>query len=402
MSAFLTILRDPALRLIALAFLSVSTFVASIGPYQSLIAVQVFGFGDGEYALIYMAGSVLSLVAAVTVGIVNDRTAKRRNTARLAAAAGLVGAFGVGLWQTPAAFVIAHVLLFPASATLFGQLFAMARLAGTVHPETQRVAIQTAFRAIFCLPWLTVLPIWALAFQNGAGLLTVYLACGITASVTLAIFLFAWPKDGRTRWKDQRSGLSLRAALAELTHGPVLLRAALLGLLMGGISLYMILIGLVLSAAPGRDASDVSLFVAIVAGLEVPVMLMLPRLVARYGITAVISGGGLVYAAFLILLPVLGHSGAVWLLLVPAGLGAGVLVSQPLLYLQDLLGKRPGMGGSLISLVQLGAQVSSAAMFALGAWIGGYQGAAVMGGMAVAAGAACLWIVDRRGVPVQA
>ncbi|WP_102110263.1 MFS transporter [Oceaniglobus roseus] len=379
-----------------------STYAASIGPYQSLIAVRVFGFSDGQYALIYCTGAALSLAAAMVVGVVTDRTARRRTMARFMAGAGLVGAFGVGLVQTPLAFVVAHTLFFPAAATLFGQLFAMARLAGSIHPQAERVAIQTSLRAVFCLPWLVVLPIWALVFQGGVELLSVYLVCGTMASITLAIFLFAWPKDGSTRWKDERSGLSIGAALGELANGPVLSRAVLLAMMTGSVTLYMILIGLVLNGAPGRDESDVSLFVGIVAGLEVPFMLMLPALTLRFGITRVLTGASLLYAAFLATLPYLGATPAVWLLLLPAGIGASVLVSQPLLYLQDLLGRRPGMGGSLISLVQLGAQVFAAGVFALGTALGGYQAAAVLGALAAATAGITLWSMDRRGLPVQA
>lgn len=386
---------DRALRLIALAIFAYGSFIASLAPYQSLIAIEHFGLSDRQFALVFTCGATLSLLAALGVGILSDRTAKRRNAARLAASAGLAGALLVFLTDARWAYVLVHVLFFPLAMTLFGQLFVLARLATTVHPEGARHGVQSTIRAVFALPFILVLPGWSLAFGLGADLLWLYAALAGSAGLTLAIFVFAWPRDGRTRWTDTASGLSIRAALAELAAPPVLARAAVLGAINAGIQIYMILNGLILNGAEGRGPGDVALFAGLVAGLEVPFMLLGPRLIARFGLSRMISGAAVLYAGFLAVFPLAGPHAVVWLLALPAAMGASVILTAPLIYLQNLMGARPGAGGSLIALVGLAGQVIAAGVFALGSGLGGYGTVAGIGTAMLLAAALLLRRLDR-------
>ncbi len=96
-----------------------------------------------------------------------------------------------------AVFVLAHGLIFPLS-TLYGQLFAQTRLAAQTYPEHDRDGIMTVVRAVFALPFVVVLPLWALAFSAGVPILTIYpvtlifaaLICvAVTISGALALHL---------------------------------------------------------------------------------------------------------------------------------------------------------------------------------------------------------------------
>jgi hypothetical protein len=53
-------------------------------------------------------------------------------------------------------------------------------------------------------------------------------------------------------------------------------------------------------------------------------------------------------------------------LTVPAALAAGVILSVPIAYLRDLMADRPGTGGAPLALVQVGATLVAAAVFAPG------------------------------------
>lgn len=395
MRALALILRDPALALIAVAILAFGSFAASIAPYQSLMAVTWFGLPDAAFSAIYAAGSALSLLCAIGVGVLTDRTGRRRNAARLAALAGIVGPLLV--WTTGAtwAYVLAHTLIFPVSATLFAQLFTLARLAASTQPEEDRAAILVTIRALFAVPWVTVLPLWSWGFGQGLPLISVYLACAGASALTFTVFVAFWPQDGRTRWSDAASGLSVGAALSELAAGAVLVRTALLGATLSGIQLYLILTGLVLTSIPGRDTGDVALFAGAVAGLEIPFMLALAAPLRRFGKVRIIAAGALIHAVFLAVFPVLGATPAVWALPLVAAMGASAILTVPLQYLQDLLDARPGAGGSLIALCTLSAQMLSAAVFALGTALGGYAAVSWMGAAMVASGGLGLLWVDR-------
>lgn len=394
MRALSAILHDRALALVALAFLTHGAFAASLAPYRSLLGVEWFGFSDGAFALIYAAGSALSLICAIGVGVLTDRTGRRRNAARLAAAAGAGGTALVFLADAPWAFLVAHILLMPVGMTLFSQLFTLARLAASTHPEEDRAAIQSTIRAVFALPFVAFLPIWSVALSAGTPLLWVYGACAFAETLTLAIFVFAWPRDGRTRWTDPGSGLRIGAALRELAAPRVTLRTLLLAAVLSGIQIYMILTGLILTGIEGRDAGDVALFAGAVAGLEIPFMLAMGVPLRRLGAVRLIAAAACIHALFLALFPVLGPFPAVWVLPLVAAAGAAVILTVTPHYLQDLMSGRPGAGGSLIALCNLLAQLLAAAVFALGAWIGGYAAAAWIGAALVAGGGLALAALD--------
>ena len=112
-------------------------------------------------------------------------------------------------------------------------------------------------------------------------------------------------------------------------------RVALTGSISAGTALYMVLTGLLFHQAPGRDTGDTALFVGIVAGLEAPFMLATATLLGTVSKTTVLSAGALFYALFLCVFPLSVDQPWVWLLTVPAGLGAAVILSVPVVFLDS-------------------------------------------------------------------
>ena len=92
----------------------------------------------------------------------------------------------------------------------------------------------------------------------------------------------------------------------------------------------------VMVAGVGRGTEDVALYVGLVAGLEVPVMLLLPGLTRGIPRTRLILAGAALYGIHVALLPVLAGSPLVWLLVLPAAVGGAVTLTVPIAYLQDL------------------------------------------------------------------
>ncbi len=82
--------RDATLRAAALALALLGAVVCAWGPYVSDLGVRVYGFGDAGFAVLLALSSLVSVSAAVWVGIRADQTARRRGLA-LAAAAALAG-----------------------------------------------------------------------------------------------------------------------------------------------------------------------------------------------------------------------------------------------------------------------------------------------------------------------
>ena len=109
----------------------------------------------------------------------------------------------------------------------------------------------------------------------------------------------------------------------------------------------------------------------------------------------IIAVGTFAYAGFMALLPLLADTGALWLLIVPAGVGGAFIYALAIGYLQDLLGKRAGAGSSLIALQRLSSDGLSALIFAIGAALSGYGLVMVMGAVTISAAMIAILWLDR-------
>lgn len=396
LTPFRPILRDRALALSATLITLFGIYGASLMPYVSALGVHLFGLSDSVFAIVLVATSLVSVASSVGFGIYADQKANRRGVALLALAFPVIGTGGMLVAPSAPMFVVVHALILPLAAVLFGHLFALARLAASDMEETERLAVLTALRALFALPWVVVLPIWALAIGRGVTLGAIYPVCFAVSVLMFGLAFAFWPKDGKTRWVDTPSGLGLRAALAEIGDRAVLIRVAALGGINAAPTLYLVLLGLVFAAIAGRGDGATALYAGIVAGLEVPFMMALALIVGRVGQARLILIGTVLYCIHLVALPFLAPSALVWGLTVFGAAGGAIILTQPMAYMQDLLGDRPGAGASLFALQRLVGDATAAAIFAIGTAIGGYGFAAVLG-TALALGAGWLLVsLDRR------
>ncbi len=370
--------------------------VCSFGPYFSTLAVISYGFGDQGYAVLLALSSLVSVMASVIGGIRADQTANRRKITLMAVFALILGTGLMTLTPGPAIFALAAAILIPVSSITFGQVFALARLAATRYPPDQRDGIMAVIRALFAAPFVVVLPLWSLAFASGVPVTLIFPAALVLSAAMLAAVLRLWPADGRTPWDDRPSGLTFRAALAEMGRLPIAARVIALGAVTGASTVYMAIISLIMVPEVARSTADVAIYVGLVAGLEVPFMLLLPNLTRGSSRTRLIFAGAALYGIHVALLPVLVGSPLVWLLVIPAAIGGAITLTVPIAYLQDLLADRPGAGASLMAVQRLAGDVIAAACFAIGTAVAGYGAVAILGVVASLIGAAALLAADRR------
>lgn len=370
--------------------------VCSFGPYFSTLAVHSYGFGDRGYAVLLALSSVVAVSASVVGGIRADQTANRRQVTLVAVQALVLGTGLMTVVPGPWVFAVTTAVLLPVGAVTFGQVFALARMATTRHPPEERDAIMAVIRALFALPFVVVLPLWAVVFRQGVAVTAIFPVSLVLSAVMLGVLLRFWPRDGATEWQDRPSGLSFRAALAEMGQPRVALRVLALGAVNVSATIYVATLSLVMVPEIGRGTADVALYFGLVAGLEVPFMLLLPRLMRGVDRTVLILGGSALYGVHVLLLPVLAGSWAVWLLIWPAAVGGAVILTVPIAYLQDLLADRPGAGASLMAVQRLAGDVIAAACFAVGTAVAGYGLVAVLGVAVALAAAGALWWADRR------
>jgi predicted MFS family arabinose efflux permease len=387
--------RDPAIRLVMLCLLLLGVLNSSIYPYQSLIGLKVAGLSEPAFAAMLVMASAVAVSASVLLGMVADGRAARRRIALGTAGIAMTGVVLMLTVQGPVAMVLAHGLLFPIASSMYGQFFALVRLArDEVGPA--REATLATIRSSMSLSFLAMLGIWTFAFGAGVGVMWVYASALVAALALVALIWRDWPRDGRTAWEDRPSGLNLREALAEIARRPILTRVLLLGAIASAGNLYMILVSLVFNATPGRGTADVALYVGLVAGWEVPCMLLLPRLALRYSRRTLLLAGTAFYVMHLALMPLLAATPWVWALTLLAGIGGTAIITLPIGYYQDLLPDRPGTAGAMLAVQKLVSDTFAATAFASGMALGGVEATALTGTTLALIGAAGLWWADRR------
>ncbi|OYU16646.1 MAG: hypothetical protein CFE34_19935 [Rhodobacteraceae bacterium PARR1] len=397
MTQFAALWRDPAIRLVILCLLLLGVLNSSIYPYQSLIGLTVAGLTETQFSAVLIMASCVAVSASVLLGMLADRRAARR---RIAIGTALVATMGVSLMLLapgPVVMVLAHGLLFPIASSLYGQFFALARLA-RAEEGAARATTLGSIRSAMSLSFLGMLVMWTIAFGAGVGVMWVY-ATALIAALGLVVLIWRrWPHDGQTEWEDRPSGLNFREALAEMAKRRILSRVLLLGAIASAGNLYMVLVSLVFTTTPGRGTADVALYVGLVAGWEVPCMLILPRLAQHISRQTLMLAGTVVYVMHLALLPMLAASTWVWVLTVLAGIGGTAIITLPITYYQDLLPDRPGTAGALLAVQKLVSDVFAALAFALGMAFGGVESTALAGATMALLGAMGLWWADRRRV----
>ena len=391
----LAVLRDPTLRMIALAMLLLGALNASVYPYQSLVGIERIGLSEPAFALILAAASAVSVTVSVLMGILTDQGFGRRRIALVTVSFGTAGVGLMLIAPSPLTFALCHGLLFPVGTSLYGQLFALARLARS-EDGAARDAMLSTIRAAMSLSFLAMLIFWTFALGAGLDVMAVYLSATVAAVALTTLLHLNWPRDGETAWDDAPSGLNFRAAMAEIAAPSILLRLLLLGAIASAGNLYMILTALVFDASPSRDAGDAALYIGLVAGWEVPFMLLLPLITHHIRRATLIAAGTLIYCSHLALMPLLTESAWLWLLPLLAGIGGTAILTLPIAYYQDLLIGRPGTAGAMIALQRLCAELLAAAAFVVGVSFGGYALTAAVGAaIAISAAAALLW-ADRH------
>jgi SET family sugar efflux transporter-like MFS transporter len=391
-------LRQPSLRMIAVALLLVGAHNASLYPYQSLIAIDRIGLSNLGLALVLVLATSVAVSASVLLGILGDQRGHRQRIALVTAAAGTAGLALMLLAPGRVSFVISFGVLIPLASSLYGQLFALARLAAPRDPALRDTAFST-IRAGMSLSFLVTLGFWTWGFAAGAEVMAVLFSAG-AASLGLTLLVWRrWPQDGATAWADLPSGLNLRQSFGEILRPAVLIRMGLIGAMLAPGMLYMVLISLIsliFAASPVRDNSDVALYVALVAGWEVPCILILPRLMRGMRRSSLIALAGMCYTCHVLLLPVLSDSPLVWVMTLFAGAGGAALLVLPIAYYQDLLAERPGAAASLMALQRLVSDGTGALIFVIGTWFGGFGLTALLGTLLAVLASVTLWVIDRR------
>lgn len=393
MTPIAVIMRVPALRLSLIAMLVLGALNASIAPYVSLVAIERLGISKQHFSVILVMTASFAVSSSVVFGVLGDQFGHRRRIAIWSAVVGLIGLGLMMIWPSPLSLVLAHGVMIPLSASLYGQVFTLARLAIPAGHGPQD-GVLGVIRSAMSASFLGMLVFWTYAFDQGADVMGIYIPATLCALILLVLIAAYWPKT--STWAEAPPSLFLRDAFAELMRPRVALRLVLLGMISAAFMIYFVLISLIFEASPIRGSADVALYVGLVAGWEVPCLILIPRLVGQFSRTGLITLGAGFYTLHLVLMPIWVDTQYLWLGTLIAGVGGTAAISLPISYFQDLLRDRPGAASAMLALQRLVADILAASIFALGTWIGGYETVAVMSAALTLTGAGLLYLADRQ------
>ena len=384
---------DRNLVLLAAVMIVQSAMAASIFPYLSIIATQSFGLSEQIFALALGLGTLASLSGSFYLGIRTDQTGNRRFWALTLAVIYLSGNALMTFAPSIPGYLLTHGALIPIGGGIIGLLYAETRVQVQAWEPRARDLVMSEVRMVFAVPFVGAPIIWGLLIGSGVEPTSIYPVQFVLSIVQLVSVVLVWPKGtpppadapARNFWKDASVLLERR----------VLLPVSLLIVISMGPMAFMVNLGLLFEAVPNRNIGEVGLYSATIAALEVPMMILLPRLLINVRKSRQITVGAIGYTTFLFLLPLTADSWFVWLLCPLAGASAAIILAVPIGYIQDLLSDRPGAASFLGSVVAISGSIVAAVIIAIGATYLSIYWITVISGFTVAFAAGLFFISTR-------
>lgn len=394
LTPFVAALRDPLLRVAFLCILLLGPAVASIAPFQSVIGVERLGLRNDVYALVVTFSALFSVAASIFIGILIDQTQRYHGILLCCVASGIAAGALMGIWPGVESFLFVHLVLLPISATTFTQYFTLAAVATDRNDALDKDVGLSLVRAGFAGTFAVSPPLWGIALARGVDLMSVYWVMMGINCVVFCVVLFLWPNEVGDE-SEAGSGLSFRQAIKELTAAPLVMRLGLVTAVSSANGLYAIVLGLLVVSQLGGQEADIGWFAGGVAAVELPVMLGCAFLLRRFSRVQVILAGAAIYTASFAALGAMSSMSAAWWLIVPFGVGAGIILSVPVGYIQGLIAHRPGAGSSLISMSHFGGTLMASGVFAALAEPFGYGSVAIVGAVLSLLAAVLLFLLEK-------
>jgi MFS family permease len=355
-------------RLPVTAFLTASLFFsgvtyASTLPYGALVGIETLGLPSATYALLLMAGSLVSAAASVALGYLSDRIPDRRIIVIFCS---LMGALGWGLlfvFRSQVAFVVALCLIMPFGGALFSQSFSFARSYYNARRPERAEFMVSMLRTVFAVAWAVVPPIvgWIAATTSVFDVYGIAALAYLCAAAVYAVLLAEPTAKIGAPPKQRGADPALPSARIEL---PVVGGLVGVTLISVATNLNGITAPLVIVTTLGGSLAELGIYSGLAAALEVPFMIMwgfAQRRMAKHTIIVIVA---LLYALYLLLVSRAGSVAEVLWLQPLNGIATAALMSVPIAYMQEAIKGRVGLSTSLLDVTMVTAALASGAIFA--------------------------------------
>jgi Major Facilitator Superfamily len=361
-----------------------------------VIAVKQLDMPEQGYALIAVAMAVTGMLGGLLIGHFSDRAQDRKRLIMISLTTGFLGYGGFALWPSRSTFWFCLLVVMPVATSAYGQLFAVIRSITQEHGSKEAASINSVVRSIYAASWIIV-----------PGLVGAFIATRestsdsfVVAAAAFGLCLFMYgvfgSSGGRAAASKQKSWDSLREAFSLVLGTRISSRLVSLALIACVYTANASILPLFILHFEGGTTSDVGILAGLVAGLEIPFMLLGGWLNRRFDTWIIIAVGGLVHAGYFVGLSFVTDIWQVYGLAIFNAAGAAIVLSLHLSYLQDLLPDRPGLGTSLMSVGGLLNKFLAAAIFALVGTAVGFSGALICAVILAVIGTIMLFALERH------
>ncbi len=394
-SATSLILKTPQLRVTVLTLMCYAATMASTMPFQSVIGIKELGLTDTAFSLFMFAAAVMNVVASVWLGAMSDAISNRK---MLILGLSLCGVLGYGLiYSLPSkyTFIICMITFVPVARVAYTILFGSLRRELLDADPATIGSVNSTTRAAFTLAWIIAPGVIGWWLKDSATLLPAFLIACI-ASVAILVIYGSFGHPAQSMKQDKTSFLT---SLKLIATPAIMLRVFVIALGSGAHSLHSILHPLIMTGPAHGTTADVGIYAGLLAGLEIPFMLLWARVASQKSINFALMLALLVYAIYAVLMSFASQPWHLYAIAILNSCGAAAVLSLPVTAFQDMLKDRPGLATSLVPVMSFTGSLMSSAGFALGTGITDYAGTALVIAAMCACGAAGLFWTERVDTP---
>lgn len=392
-TSFLRVVSDQSLRVATITLFCLGFTYASTVPYLSLIGVKQLGMSTWQFSVLGITAALAGMIGSLVLGYFSDRARNRKTSILIVMA---IGAAGFGLFSIfPAqwSFILSLVLVYPIANSAYPQLFAVIRTQTNKFGEREAVAVNSVVRSIYAGSWILVPGAVGLFITTRKNVTDSY---AIAAVAFVLCFIIYAAFGSNTKNETQQTNTAwegLKTAFGVIASKRIFNRILALALIATVHPANSNLLPMFITQLPGGSPTDVGVLAGLVAGLEIPFMLLGGFLNHKMPLWKIIIAAGVVHAVYFF---GLGLASSLWhiyaLAVLNAG-GAAILLSLHLSYVQGLLPDRPGLGTSLLSISSVLYRSLGALVFGSADLIG-FSGAAWLGGGLAVLGCGLLYVLD--------
>ncbi|MET9480903.1 MFS transporter [Streptomyces sp. NPDC006638] len=363
--ARLSFLREGAVGRLVGVTGAVGVSGAMVSTSASLFLADEVGATPLMIGLFFAGRAVGEIGVDLVIGVLSDRVRDRRRLLALCTLLFAIGGLSYAGLRDYYLLLAAGVCCFGVGSTSFAQLFAYSRQ--LADSRGQGAAFFTGFlRSITSLSWVIGPPL-AFTLIARQGFTAMYLAAAALSLVASALSRWGLPSaarpapadstadattgsttDGTTGGESAATAPSTRNPFAGLDRGTAALLTAVVLLLTANM-MYQINLALFVTRDLGLGQGFVGWLLGLSAALEIPALVWVGARSEKLGKRRLVVAASALATVFFCLLPLASGRTALLLLQIPNALWTAVVLSIPVVILQDRLPSRLGVASSLYS-----------------------------------------------------